>query len=157
MTYCTNHGCAVASHQADYFAPPMLHWIHQLYMSHPHHVCVGVHSKCSVKREVKASTPCYITIIQTNIAHKCIRFIFSQKPLTPTSSDLTGPSSGMWTSPTDQQAAPSNFVQFLSATHILHQDFPAALLQAKGQYIKQEFYSIIVLLDDGPVSYKTWS
>ena len=44
------------SYHADYSAPPMMYWMHELDMDDVHQVGAGVHFQCSVKRELDNHT-----------------------------------------------------------------------------------------------------
>jgi hypothetical protein len=136
--YCTHYRYVVASYHEDYSVPPMLYWMHELGMDNPHHVGIGVHLQCSVKTEWQLYQV-ILPYFRTTTAHNCITFkmLLSQKPLTPTCfrpywSIIRDVNSS------NRSTSCSNLLcKILSATHILHQEFPAALLHAGDQYIKQ--------------------
>jgi hypothetical protein len=115
MIFCTYHRYIVASHDADYSAPPKLYCIQELDMNDPHHVCVRVHLRCSVTTEVKITTPGYIAIIHTN---KCTQLYYIYMIIiTKTTNSymlhtLLVHHHRCATPPTDQQAAPTNIEHF---------------------------------------------
>jgi len=137
MIYCTHHRYVhvVASHHADYAAPPMLYWMHELYMDDPHHICVGVHLKCSV-RSKDEYTRLILTQFRPKNAHNCISFtiLLSQKSLTPTCFRPYASIIGVIKTSNRSTSCSKLLCTILSATHIL-QEFPAALLHAKDEYI----------------------
>ena len=139
--YCTHRRYVVASYHADPSVPPVLYWMHQMDMDHAHHRCVDVHSKYSVKRGVKTTTPRYTAIIQTK---NCTQLYYIYNIITKATNSYM-----LQTLQVHNQGHVNTFNRstscskllwtILSATHIIHQEFPAALLHASDQYIKHSF------------------